>query len=271
MAKVLVYYKTTTNYRGYIYYNADQSGGSRQYEKGTEVHLPVDYASRITSGRYPVIYPINGWINQALLNPLEAVYEDRGPDAPSIVLPVAGAITESTTPVIAVIAAEGTSMELLRSVDGGEFAAVKTGIAGGATVYDKLPAMGAGAHDISYKLSEDGGESDAVSISITVRSAAWMRSIASGDIISNQTISHQADITEMLAAVNMQRAYYGLDAISLPGTVGRFADWQRQMQTMLTAVNGSLQAAGQAAESANIGEWPDAATINTIRNGCRKA
>ena len=369
MAQVVDNYSAVMTNTGYIYDRPDASGSQTQYEYGTELLLPANYAERETSGFYPVIYPENGWIRYMIvsertpnyktvtdactppeslmisggiltitggaggdLNTLEGFgvqwrerdaagswgswsaetvsasrtvsvsvnpgkvrqyrvrtrgsagemyYSDwvvcetlmNGNTAaatPSITLPVNDAVTASKTPVVVISCSadsEGDQMTLQRSIDGGDWMNAATVAGTGGTVYDQLPAQSSGRHVIRYKLVDiNQAESGAAEIAIVVGEAAWSRIIASGDIISNRQISHQADITEMLNAVNVQRLYYGLDPISLPGTLGRFADWGKQMAALLNATNACHAAAGQpAAQSDADSTWPNAAMINLIR------
>lgn len=188
---------------------------------------------------------------------------------PTILLPVSGAVSSSQTPVVVVNCGadnEGDQMTLQRSIDGGDWINAATVPGDGGTVYDRLPAQTAGTHVIGYKLTDiNAAESETVSVSVVIGAASWTREIKSGDIISNKNISHIADINEMAAAVNVQRLYYGLEPISLPGTVGKFADWGQQMQTMLDASKQCLAAAGQPVTASTSDVYPSANTINELR------
>lgn len=270
MAKVLAYYSAVTNMRGYIYYNADGSGGGVQYESGTVLHLPTDYASRETNSRYPVTSPMSGWMNKGYIQNITAVYESTAPGAVSIVFPSSGATSGSTTPVVAVKTPTATSATLYRRVDSGSWTALRSSLSSSVTVYDKL-SLSAGSHSIQYKMTEDGIDSSVTSLTITVVSTSWSRTISTGSVISNANISHRKDINEMLTAVNVQRKYYGLSTITLTGTVGKFADWAAQMKQMAEAVNACLSKANQTQISVNPSAYPDAATVNAIRAGCKKA
>lgn len=369
MAQVIDNYSAVMTNTGYIYDRADVSGSKTQYEYGTELLLPANYAERETNGFYPVIYPENGWINYMIvsqrtpnyktvtdacttpeslsisgntmtitggaggdLNTLEGFglqWRERDADGswgswsteavsasrtvtvavnpskvrqyrvrtrgsageayysewvvcetllngntaaatPSITLPANEAVSGSQTPVVVISCcadSEGDQMTLQRSIDGGDWMNAATVAGSGGTVYDQLPAQASGRHTIRYKLVDiNQAESGAAEIAIVVGAAAWSRSIASGNIISSKTISHQADIMEMLNAVNVQRLYYGLDPITLPGTLGRFVDWGRQMDALLKATNACHAAAGQPAEQSDTDStWPNAAMINLIR------
>lgn len=191
-------------------------------------------------------------------------------NVPTIVLPANGAMSASKTPAVVINCspdAEGDAMTLVRSVDGGAWTTAVSVPAAGGTAYDKLPALADGAHEIAYKVKDtNGGESGVVKVTITVQGAVWTRTIAAGDVISSKTISHQADIAELLEAINTQCAYYGLSRIALPGSVGKFSDWGKQMQALLDATNKCHAAAGQPVSDASVGnEWPTAAIINEIR------
>lgn len=372
MAQQIAKYSAETGMRCYIYYLADSSTGGIQYEKGTALILPADYAARESYNRYPVVSPMNGWLNKGYIQKITPVYETvtdkcsaptivsistasktmqitgggggdlntftgfgisyrerditgttwgawsadsvttgrsvsvtaspgkvrqyrvrtRGSagsayysdyvvcetlitgntdnKVPVIVLPANGAISPSKTPAVVISCgadAEGDAMTLVRSVDNGSWTNAVSVPAAGGTAYDKLPTLANGSHTIRYKLKDaNGGESEIVSVSIVVESATWSRSVTAGDVISNANISHQADITELLETINMQRAYYGLAQITLPGTVGKFADWGRQMQALLDGTSKCHAAAGQAVTETAVGNvWPTAAIINKIR------
>jgi len=188
---------------------------------------------------------------------------------PVILLPGRESVTGSCTPVVAVSCApdaEGDQMNLMRSIDGGDWQAAAGVTAAGGTVFDHL-LLTKGSHSIRYKLVDvNGGESDAAALNITVDQRVWSRQIAPGDVISNAEISHRADVIEMLEALNVQRAYYGKTPVVLPGTVGRFGDWLGQMNALLTGANECIAAAGQTAETFQIDQpWPNAETINQIR------
>lgn len=190
---------------------------------------------------------------------------------PTIVLPRNNAMTISQTPVVVVSCpadAEGDAMVLKRRIDSGAWTDVASVTGGGGTVYDRLPAQAIGGHQIFYRLvDQNDAASDMAKIYLVFSGMEWGRTIASGDIISNKAISHINDIEEMLYAVNTQRRYYELPVITLPGSVGKFADWGRQMKTMFDSVNACLVAAGRTVPSGNISqEWPNADTINLIRN-----
>ena len=191
--------------------------------------------------------------------------------APAIMIPANEAITISDTPVIVVACGadpDGDVMKLQRNVDGYGWADIKSVSSAGATVYDKIHKLGNGRHAIAYRVTDaNGAVSGAGGVTIIVEKAAWTRDIASGDVIANKNISHAAEINEMLYAVNIQRVYYALQPITLPGTVGVFGDWGKQMRKMLDSVNECAAAAGQQLTELNLSDaFPNAAMINAIRD-----
>lgn len=206
----------------------------------------------------------SGWLECAtLLSGNTAAAE------PTILLPAAEAVTARSMPTIVVSCSqdnEGDSMTLRRKVDSNGYVDVTTVPGEGGTVYDKLDTLADGRHTITYKVVDsNGAESGESSVSIVVGRAEWSRTIESGDIISNKAISHVADIEELTNAINIQRLYYGLNTISLPGTVGIFADWKRQMEALLEGANGCLAAEGEQLVEMYIPSYPNAAVINKLR------
>ena len=270
MAQFLAYYTGVTDMSGYAYVNADSSGGSTRIEKGTTVHLVANYAETESHNRYHITSPVNGWLHKDYIKQITPVYEYTAPGVVSFSFPASGAVSGSTNPVVCVKTPSSTNATLYRRVDSGSWAYLRSGLYSAVTIYDRL-SLTSGSHTIQYKLTEDGLDGAVVSRSITVNPVAWSRDIVIGSVISNENISHRKDINEMLSAVNRQRTYYGLATIVLPGTVGRFEDWKPQMVKMAEAVNECLTKANQTKITVNPGSWPDAATINTIRTGSKKA
>lgn len=188
---------------------------------------------------------------------------------PTIVLPINGAVSGSRTPAVVVSCSadnEGDQMKLQRSIDGADWMIAATVAGTGGMIYDRLPEQTVGTHTIRYKLTDiNGAESETVGLNVVIGAVRWTREIKSGDIISNRELSHITDLNEMLTAVNVQRLYYGLDAISLPGTVGKFADWVNQMRAMLDASEQCLAAAGLTVTFGEVESYPNAAAINELR------
>lgn len=191
---------------------------------------------------------------------------NTGPSAPAIYLPAGGAGTYSKTPVIKLMIqadADGDTLTIKRQIDSGGWTNITTQKSG--LYYDRLPSLGIGNHTIRYKAADSYAESGNNSITITVVDHSWKRTITTGTVISNGSISHVADINEMLAAVNMQRAFYSMSAISLPGTVGRFGDWKAQMDRMLTSIKECGVAANLSLSFNESPAYPTASTVNAIR------
>lgn len=371
MAQQIAKYSAITNMRGYIFYLADGSTGGIQYEKGTALQLPVDYAARETKSRVPVTSPMNGWINKGYLVNVTPVYETvtdkctaptnvtistasntmqitgggggdlntftgfgisyreraiggttwgnwsedsvttgnsvsvsatpgnvrqyrvrtRGSagsayysdyvvcstfvtgntdnKVPTILLPANGAVTCSKTPVVVISCgadAEGDAMTIKRSVDGGDWTYALSVPAYGGTAYDKLPELPYGGHEVRYVLTDaNGGQSECVMVSIYVENVTWRRSVYEGSIISNELISHKTDITELVDAVNMQRKWHGLEEIELPGVLGKFQDWKKQMETILSGINEYTATIGEEPHELHIPPYPEADVINQLR------
>lgn len=270
MAQFLAYYTGVTDMSGYAYVNADSTGGSTRIEKGTTVHLVANYAETESHNRYNITSPVNGWLHKDYIKEITPVYEYTAPGVVSFSFPASGAVSGSANPVVCVKTPSSTNATLYRRVDSGSWTSLRSGLYSAVTIYDRL-SLASGSHTIQYKLTEDGLDGAVVSRSITVNPVAWSRDIVIGSVISNENISHRKDINEMLSAVNRQRTYYGLATIVLPGTVGRFEDWKPQMVKMAEAVNECLTKANQTEITATPGSWPDAATVNAIRTGCKKA
>lgn len=191
---------------------------------------------------------------------------NHAPDRPSIVLPADQADTKSQTPVFVLEVLADADEDLLllkRRIDNGEWETVSELKSG--TVYDKLPILKAGSHTVTYKLADPYSESDPVGLSFTVTPVVWGRIIETGIVISNKQISHRADIKELLDTVNHQGAWYGVKPIVLEGVIGRFGDWQSQMEQLQAAINMNRAAAGQSAVSITVPNYPTASAFNALR------
>lgn len=201
---------------------------------------------------------------------------NTAPYAPVVTCPANGAVTHSITPAIVLACAadpDGDAMTLSRQVDGGTWKAVATVLGTGGMVRDQLPVLGIGAHTVTYVLADTYGmQSESVTVTLTVSPKKWTRSITTGTVIANASISHKTDITELLAAINVQRAYYRLAALTLGGTIGRFGDWARQMTIMQEATAESLAVAGATMPAWHgVPSYPTAAIITQIRAAAEAA
>lgn len=189
---------------------------------------------------------------------------------PVILLPVAGAESVGAYAAFAISCPpepDGDAMTLQRSVDGGDWADVRSLSASGGTVYDQIqPAEG--SHTVRYRLMDANGSAGGEDgIAFTRVPLAWARQICTGDVIANRDVSFRSDVEEMLAAVNQTRIFYGRTPLVLPGTVGRFEDWANQLQAMQNAVNDCRTATGRSAVSFDTPSlWPKAQGIGRLRS-----
>ncbi len=207
-----------------------------------------------------------------------AVRRNRVPDAPVILC--AGALDRvAASPVFAVTAVEepdGEAMTVQYMVEAPngaqELAWTDGGVlpsSGGKAAFRGKLVLETGAHRLLVRLVDaSGGVSASASSTFTVGTIPWARTIASGDVIADTAISHQADINELLEQVNLCRARVGLAAITLPGTLGAFADWQKQMTALLEGAGGCYTAVKETAEAVDVPVYPAAAAVNALRTLC---
>ncbi len=198
------------------------------------------------------------------------LYGNAAPGAPTISRPVSGAEAAVSAPSIVLLCPaepDGDTQTLERRLDGGAWTSAIASAAG--TVYDLLPTLSAGAHTVSYRLRDAHGlAGGTASVSFTVRPMRWARKIEPGTVISSPSVSHRADITELLNAVNASRAFYGLSAIALPGALGAFSGWKAQMEAPRAGEDQARAAAGRlAAEASAVPAYPTAAVIAALRAG----
>ena len=164
---------------------------------------------------------------------------------------------------------EGDTQTLKRSIDGANFTTAAT-LTGAARHVDRLPVQQKGKHIINYKLVDaNGAESDVVGVTVVVAGASWARTLAAGNIVANPSISHQADLRELKAAVDQLRAYYGLGPCVLPGVIGRFSDWQKQVQAMQAAIDETRAVINMAGMNwPAVPAWPGATVLAHLRVQC---
>lgn len=213
----------------------------------------------------------SAWVE--LLSP---VRRNRVPQAPSIY--AAAALSAlSGKPCFTIRAAQEPDGErmrvqaLLQDADGRQlygYADEKAlSAAGGDASFRCAHELSPGSYRVVVRLVDaSGGVSDTTSASFNIAAPAWTRDITSGAVIASETVSHQADLTELLSAVNAVRARFGLDAMPLPGCLGYFADWLTQMQAL---AQGAADCYALLGESAAIPQqetnYPSAATVNAVR------
>ena len=369
MAKVITSYAAQLTERGYVYSSPDIYSSKTQYEPGTPITLPSNYAARMDGEFYPVDAPY-GWVQYYIVGGITPNYTtttdacspptsitlsgstltisggaggdlntfqgyqvswrdanigtssygawssdvtvsssnttvtygvsapagktrqfrartigsaggsyysayvtcgatltgNTGPSAPAIYLPAGGAGTYSKTPVIKLMIqadADGDTLTIKRQIDSGNWTTIvaqKSGL-----YYDQLPSLSVGNHTIRYKAADSYVESGNNSITITVVDHNWRRTIATGTVISNASVSHVADINEMLAVMNAQRAFYGLGSVTLPGTVGRFGDWKAQMEKLQAGIVETGKSVNKTISFGTVPSYPTASIINAIR------
>jgi hypothetical protein len=201
------------------------------------------------------------------------VRKNQLPLTPAFVFPVSGKTCCSGLPYIkASMDAEpdGQTQKLQIKIDEGAWADL-TGLASGArTVIQRMTgaAMGVGSHTIYLRSCDSQGAVSAqTQRTVTVADPAWSRTIGPDSVMVPDGVSHIAEIQQMLDCVNDILAFYGLTAVTLPGTLGYFRDWLPQM----TALQAGLESA-YAAVSAAVPAWispernaPRADVVNQIR------
>jgi hypothetical protein len=188
---------------------------------------------------------------------------------PVVEAPRNGASSYCSQPLMRVscrAAGDGTARKLMRSVDGGAWTLRKE-FTKNLSLADQLPALAYGTHTIRYRMEgADGAVGDAVSVQIMICERVWSRDLSRGMVISSRTVSHRAEIEELLSAVNALRAFYGLDAVTLPGTVGRLCDWKPQMKAMQSGINEVRQAMDQQKHQWTTAPgWPTADILLDLR------
>ncbi len=252
--------------------SADGSTWSGWTQLATVSTLNYNHAPDLTRGsfiKYRVCTIISAYSLTSGYTESGTVQRNQTPLAPTWVLPAANATTHSATPAIQVtVGAEpdGTEQYLQASIDGGTYYTLAILPAEGGTVVPVL-SLAAGTHAITLRVTDPlGAASATASRSITCTVPTWTRSIATGTVIANTSISHRTDINELRTRVNVPRAYYGLTALTLPGTVGKWADWQRQMEALQQGLADCFAAAGRAAPAwLTVPAYPTASIINQIR------
>lgn len=191
--------------------------------------------------------------------------KNQAPPAPALTYPAADA-TGSLTPAISIAVGsdpDGQTVTLYYQLDGGSWTAY-TGVT-------RL-SLTAGSHTLAIKAVDSlGAETAGTGRTFAVDPPSWARTISTGSVIANQTISHRADIQELLAAANVQRAWYGLSPMTLD-SVGVWGKWRQNMADMRQSIEVCRSRAGLAAPSwTPMTGYPTAAVINEIREGVQAA
>ena len=143
----------------------------------------------------------------------------------------------------------------------------KTLETGAGTVYLRTPVIAAGNYRYDIWL-DDGLEPVYIYGYEKTEAWAYTREIAAGDVIANESISHQTDINEMVQRLNAKRTMYGLSSYSLPANHnGFFAKWKTIMQLLSQKAKECYTALNEQVELPDQnGMYPTAAYLNAVRN-----
>lgn len=223
---------------------------------------------------------------------LESAYRDSGvvqrnrvPLAVSIAYPTNGKVTYNRRPYLKVsVSAEpdGQAQTIQYAVDSGSFTALQSVVSGAGVYVVRIHSeLAYGLRTIKIRMVDSqgavGGE---VSVDVYVLDTAYARQIASGSVIADEMVSHQAEVLQLYAQVNGLRTYYGLNAISVPalvgnrvnvgaGNIGMFAAWGVQMKALQNAIQSTWALSGISPVSwiaCTAGMYPRASVIAQIRN-----
>ena len=144
---------------------------------------------------------------------------------------------------------------------------VKTLGTGSGTVYLRTPVLTPGYYRYDIWL-DDGLEPVYIYGYEKTEAWAYTREITAGDVIANESISHQTDINEMVERLNAKRTMYGLSSYSLPANHnGFFAKWKTIMQLLSQKAKECYTALNEQVELPDQnGMYPTAAYLNAVRS-----
>lgn len=213
----------------------------------------------------------------------QAVMKNRLPGVPSISWPVANSTCLSKHPIFGVSASadqdgQTTTLQFRKGSNGDWVTASGTIPASGCSSMGfRLPAavgdLSTSWTYIYMRLVDSlGAAGDSVSVyvrrgTLSLREITGQDGDTPGTVISNDNISHQADLATLLSAVNGRLAWFGDGAISYNTEVGLFANWLPQMQQLHGVLRGLYARAGETVqEISQEGNWPTAATFNLVRS-----
>ena len=203
------------------------------------------------------------------------VRKNRLPETPVIQLPVASAMATLTPGFKVSYSAEPDGMAQTVSMwavkDGQTVWSSSKSVSSAAGIaYFRAELQAAGTYEFFARVSDELAHCLAdASRTITLSETEFSREIASGDIISNESISHKADITEMWQMINAKRAAYGLAEIVLDQETenGYFAKWKTIMERFAAAIRACYTVVGEEVPQVTVSsQYPSAAVINAIRN-----
>lgn len=191
--------------------------------------------------------------------------KNQAPPAPTMTYP-ASDTTGSLSPALSLAVGsdpDGQDVTVYYQLDGGSWTAY-TGVT-------RL-TLTAGSHTLAIKAVDSlGAETAGTGRTFAVAPPSWARAISPGSVIANQTISHRADIQELLAAANVQRSWYGLAPMTLTD-VGLWGKWRQNMADLRQSIEVCNSRAGLAAPTwTAMTGYPTAAVVNEIREGVQAA
>lgn len=128
-------------------------------------------------------------------------------------------------------------------------------------------SLGFGIHNLEIKVI-DAMEAETIkSHTVEVKAANYARNINAGDFISSGAYKHTDEVRQLYTLVNAQRAFYQLDALAVPNTIGLYAQWKAQMETLMSGLDECMLVVGKAPKSrpSLVRSYPKAEIINFIR------
>lgn len=211
-----------------------------------------------------------------------AITRNSIPAMPAVAYPVSSKTTYYKRPACKLTLTpdpNGQTVKVQVQVGSGAWTDAKTGItpaAGGTTVKFRLPVdLAVGSNTVNFRVVDSlGAVSSTVSKTVTYVATVWSRSITRGSVISGGTISHKAEMNQMLAAVNNVRALYGLSSgntWSASHPVGYFAHWWPDMKQLYDLLCDVYDEVGETAPAfTDITmeapyPMPKAETVNLVR------
>jgi fibronectin type 3 domain-containing protein len=259
---------------GYDIYRSTSAAGTYALLTST-TDTSVNVAASNTQGEtyYYKVLTKGTYSNSALSSSYASLKTNTAPVTPTFVFPANGTTSYSTTPALKALVTEeldAQTQQLQLSIDGGSFTTIASlSRWGGTPIY--AATLAAGNHTLTLRVKDSLGlTSGTASRSITVATPTWTRTIAAGVVISNGSISHRTDMTELLARINTARAFYGIAAVTFATALGVWANWKAQMQSLQTALAACFTAAGKTVPTWNTvpdhpGASGAAAMINQLR------
>lgn len=200
-------------------------------------------------------------------NPSNDIRTNRTPVIQSI---SASGVTYSKTPcMVMTLGAEpdGQTQKGWYRVNGGAWQSMSAvGVTGGKTTY-KMPQMGVGTYNVEIGAWDVLNGAATQTITVEIKSPVFKRTISSGDLISTGTHKHIDEIQQLYALVNTQRAFYKLPALTVPSTIGLYAQWRAQMEQLMAGLDECVRVYGGTVPQRPTltRSYPKADVVNFIR------